>query len=301
MTDTAIDATPTTLFGRFRRWISHHELALTLTGLAFTFLVVFFWQRIVISIPAGHRGVLWGRFTGTMTDRVYPEGIHVIPPWDVMTIYDIRYQAVDRSFTILSHDGLPVDVDVTMRFKPSESQLGALHSRVGPAYVDTIVIPESAAALRAVIGNFRPEALYAAGFEVIQEQVKAYAMPQTGIRFVVLDDLLIRRITLPPAVIAAIERKFQQEQASQEMEFRLTREIQEAQRKAIEAGGIETYNNVVAPTLTAQVLTFKGIEATLELARSNNAKVIVIGAGSSGLPLILNPDGTVAAAAPPGR
>ena len=297
MTDTP--SARISLIGRLRNWLHRHELALTMFGLIFLFVVVFFWSKIVISIPAGHRGVLWSRFSGTHLDRLYLEGIHIIPPWDVMNVYDVRYQKVDQTFTILSHDGLPVDVEVTMRFKPSETQLGALHARVGPAYVETVVIPESAAALRAVLGNYRPEQLYAAGFEHIQEEVTAYAKPQTGTRFVVLDDLLVRRITLPPAVIAAIERKFQQEQASAEMQYRITREEQEAQRKTIEALGIEGYNEIVAPTLTAQILQYKGIEATLELARSNNAKVIVIGAGSNGLPLILNPDGSVTATAPP--
>jgi regulator of protease activity HflC (stomatin/prohibitin superfamily) len=192
-----------------------------------------------------------------------------------------------------------VDIELTIRFKPSETQLATLHARVGPSYAETVVVPESASALRAVVGNYDPEALYAAGFETIQEQVTAFAIPQTGARFVILDDVLIKRITLPPAVVTAIERKFQQEQSAAEMQYRIAREIQEAQRKVIEAGGIEGYNNLVAPTLTAQVLQYKGIEATLELARSNNAKVIVIGAGSGGLPLILNADGSISATAPP--
>jgi prohibitin 2 len=280
-------------FKIFVNWISAHELGLTMAVLAFLLVFVYFWPKIVISIDSGHRGILWSRFTGTHIDRVYNEGLHLIMPWDVMTVYDVRYHSVDRTFTILSQDGLPVDVDATMRFKPSETQLGQLHARVGPGYVDTIIIPETAAALRAVIGNYRPEQLYGAGFEQIQQEVEEYAIPQTGVRYVVLDDLLIRRITLPPAVIQSIERKFQQEQASAEMKFRIEREQQEAQRKQIEAAGIDTFNRTLLPTLTAQILQYKGIEATLELAKSENAKVIVIGGGANGLPLILNPDGTV--------
>jgi regulator of protease activity HflC (stomatin/prohibitin superfamily) len=286
---------------RIVRWLRGHELGLTLLGLTFTLLFIYFWPKIVISIPSGFRGVLWSRFSGTHINRLYREGLHLILPWDVMTQYDVRFQSVDRTFTLLSQDGLPVDVEVTMRFKPSETRLGALHARVGPSYVDTIVIPETAAALRAVIGNYRPEALYGAGFENIQQEVTEYAVPQTGIRYVVLDDLLIRRIILPPAVIAAIEGKFQQEQAAAEMQYRITRETQEANRKQIEARGIEAYNNTVAPTLTQELLQYKGIEATLELAKSTNSKVIVIGASNSGLPLILNPDGSVSQAAPPPR
>lgn len=296
-----IDDTPRRIpvLSNIRDWFRGHEIAVMMGGLIFLFVLVFFWGNIVISIPSGYRGILWSRFNGTQINRVYREGLHVILPWDVMTLYDVRYQSVDRTFTILSQDGLPVDVEVTMRYKPSETQLGALHSKVGLNYLETIVIPETAAALRAVIGNYRPEALYGAGFENIQEEAEEYAIPQTGTRYVVLDDLLIRRITLPPAVISAIEHKFEQEQSAAEMQFTISREEQEAHRKEIEAAGIDAYNQMVRPSLTPQILQYKGIEATLALAKSNNAKVIVIGAGNNGLPLILNPDGSVTAASPP--
>src|SRR5688500_17073204 len=97
------DTTPSriSLRGRLRNWLGRHEIGLTMSGLILVFLFVFFWSKIVISIPAGHRGVLWSRFSGTHLDRLYVEGIHLIPPWDVMTVYDVRYQTVDRTFTIL--------------------------------------------------------------------------------------------------------------------------------------------------------------------------------------------------------
>lgn len=281
---------------RRREWLDRYELRLTMGALIVLFALAFFWANVFVSIPAGHRGVLWSRVFGTYTDRVYAEGAHLVWPWDKMSVYDVRYQAQERMFNILSQDGLPIQIELTVRFKPSEQQLGFLHAQVGAVYPDSIVVPEIASALRAVVGNLRPEALYGANFDQIQADVIAFASPQIGMRHVILDDVLVKRITLPDAVTAAIERKFQAEQASQEMVFRLAREQQEAQRKAIEAGGIQTFNQTIGPGLNAQVLQFKGIEATLELAKSTNAKVIVIGAGSNGLPVILNADGAIAAA-----
>lgn len=272
-------------------WLRRYELGITMVLLVVLFVLALFWPRVFISIPAGHRGVLWSRVTGTYTDRVYAEGAHFIWPWDQMTVYDIRYQAPDRMFNILSSDGLPIQIELTIRYKPSEQQLANLHAEVGPSFAETIVVPEIASALRAVIGNTRPEQLYGANFDQIQAQVVGFASPQIGLRHVILDDVLVKRITLPPAVVQAIERKFQAEQASQEMQYRLTREQQEVQRKMLEAQG----NQAIAATLTAQFLQYKGIEATLELARSNNAKVVVIG-GGDGLPIILNPDGAAVVA-----
>lgn len=274
------------------RWLQRYELTITMVLLVVLFALAMFWPHVFISIPAGHRGVLWSRVTGTYTDRVYAEGAHFIWPWDQMTVYDIRYQAPDRMFNILSSDGLPIQIELVIRYKPSEQQLANLHAEVGPAYAETIVEPEIASALRAVIGNTRPEQLYGANFDQIQAQVVEFASPQIGLRHVILDDVLVKQITLPPAVVQAIERKFQAEQASQEMQFRLAREQQEVQRRMLEAQG----NQILASTLTAQFLQYKGIEATLELAKSNNAKVIVIGSGSDGLPIILNPDGAAVVA-----
>jgi regulator of protease activity HflC (stomatin/prohibitin superfamily) len=273
------------------RWLQRYELGFTMLVLVVLFTLAMAWPHVFISIPAGHRGVLWSRITGTHTDRVYSEGAHFIWPWDQMTVYDIRYHAPDRMFNILSSDGLPIQIELTIRYKPSEQQLANLHAEVGPGYAETIVEPEIASALRAVIGNTRPEQLYGANFDQLQDQVVQFASPQIGLRHVILDDVLVKQITLPPAVVQSIERKFQAEQASQEMQFRLTREEQEVQRKMLEAQG----NQAIAATLTAQYLQYKGIEATLELARSNNAKVVVIG-GRDGLPIILNPDGAAVVA-----
>jgi regulator of protease activity HflC (stomatin/prohibitin superfamily) len=278
---------------RFGDWGRRHEIKITLLVLLGLFAFAFFWPQIVIPIRPGHRGVLWSRFTGTHLDRVYPEGTHLIFPWDEMTVYPIRYATTDRTIVALSKDGLPISVDVTMRYKPAEKLLPYLHQGVGPQYVDTIVVPEVASALRGVIGDFRPEELYAQSFESIQERIVGEAKHQTGIRFVMLDDVLITKVTLPDSVTAAIQNKLSQEQAALEMNFRIQRETDEAKRKEIEGEGVRTFQRLISETMSDRTLQYKGIEATLELARSNNAKVVVIGSGNGNmLPLILNTDGT---------
>lgn len=276
---------------RMRANWRHHEIGITLTLLLLLLAVVYFSSNIFISIDAGHRGVLWSRFTGTVTNRLYPEGLHVIAPWDVLAVYDVRYQTIDHSFQVLSKDGLSIGVEITARYRPSDKQLGNLHKQVGPDYVKTVVLPEVGNAVRLVVSGYRPDELYATGFAEIEKQIVAISKQEIRERFITLDDVLIRALVLPVPVAEAIQRKLEQEQAALEMKFRLERERQEADRKAIEATGIKSFGDIAGNSLTAGYLRLRGIEATLELARSTNAKVIVIGSGTSGgQPLIFDAD-----------
>ena len=266
--------------------------------LAFAAVFVALWSNIVIPVHAGEAGVMWSRFFGTVEDRVYPEGTHLIVPWNKMTIYNVRYQKVDRTFSVLSQDGLDIEVEVTIRFRPEQREVGLLHTNVGQDYVETVIIPESYAAVRAVVNNYRPQELYAASFQRIQDAVTERARREVRPRYALIDDVQIRRITLPHILREAIQRKLEQEQAYLEMTHRIEREKQEAKRKEIEAGGIRAYNTTIANSLSTELLQYRGITATRELAQSDNAKVVVIG-GQNGLPLILNADANTLAATPP--
>jgi regulator of protease activity HflC (stomatin/prohibitin superfamily) len=276
----------------FRR----HEVKIALTFLFVAFMFVYFWSNMVIAIHPGEQGVLWSRFFGTSTNHVYPEGTHIILPINQMTIYNVRYQKVDRTFVVLSRDGLDISVETTIRFKAVDKLVARLHQQVGPDYVDTIVVPEVGQAVRAVIGKYRPEELYASSFEEIRQNIVSLARVQVRERFVLLDDVQIQRVALPKAVADAIQHKLMEEQASLEMEFRIARERQEADRKRIEADGIKTFQDIISASLNDRLLQFKGIDATLELAKSPNSKVVVVGGGKDGLPMILGSDAFPAAA-----
>ena len=278
------------IFRGFTEWWARHELKLTILVLLALFVLVYFWTSMVIPVDAGERGVLFSRFTGTKVNRVYLEGLHLIPPWDGMAIYNVRLQALDRSYTVLSKDGLEITVNVTIRFRPAEKLVGRLHAQVGPGYAETVVVPEVGSGVRAVISQYEPDDLYKESFLSIQEQIVDYARAEIQERFVHLDDVLVRAIILPRTVADAIQRKLAWEQAALEMQYRLDRERLEATRKQIEATGIRDFQTTIAAGLSTQYLRYKGIEATLELAQSPNAKVIVVGQGPGGLPLIFNAD-----------
>ncbi len=140
---------------------------------------------------------------------------------------------------------------------------------------------------REVIAQYLPEEFNTTKREEIQLEIENRLAEKLSSNYIQLNDVLIRNIELPLTLEQAIERKLQQEQESLEYEFRIEKASKEAERKRIEAGGIRDFQNIVSQSITDDLLQWKGIEATTELASSNNAKVVVIGSGENGLPLIL--------------
>lgn len=283
---------------RLHRWYYARRYYLWLSGFAVVVLILAFSRSIFYNIPAGHAGVVFRHFFGgTQIEEVRDEGLQLIFPWDTLTIYDVRLQQVSHSFAVISREGLEVGINLSVRYRPKIELLGVLHQEVGPEYVEKIVLPEIQALVRITFGEFTPEEMYTTKRTLI-EQTLLSAVTQIGDRYLVLDDLLVKEIKLPPVLQKSIESKLVEQQNSLAMEYRIVRERLEAERKVIEAGGVEKFNRTVAPTLTSDLLRYRGIEATLKLAESTNAKVVVVGgAGTQGLPLILDTGGAAPAPA----
>lgn len=268
--------------------IREYTSLMIVTVLVLLFFVIYFWNSIFITIQAGEGGVLYRRFFGgTVVDKVYPEGFHVIAPWDTMTRYNVRYQVIHHEMNALSQKGMRIGIILTIRYKPEYRLLGVLHQNVGPDYPAKIVTPEAEAVIRKIIGEFDAEEVYATKRALIQRIVNE-AVAQIAQRYVRIDDMLITRVELPETIRKAIEAKLEERELTLAYEFKLEKEKKEAERKKIEAGGYHEYNSIVDASLTDKILAWRGIQATLELARSNNAKVVIIGSGRNGLPLILD-------------
>jgi len=281
----------TSLFKRIRNycvnWIKAHT-AKFLIILAITILILAYLSpHIMIFVKAGEAGVLWRRFAGgTVTDKYYAEGTHFILPWDKMAIYDMRTQQIKDSVSVLSVNGLMITLEMSIRYRPNYEIVGLLHKNVGPNYVHVVIIPEILAVVRTIIGQYMPEEIYQSQ-KSIAEQIVKESYVQVEERYITLDDVLIKRIILPEKIKDAIEAKLEQQQKAQAYDFRLQSESKEAERKRIEAEGISRYNMLINSSLNPDILTWQGIIATREVATSPNAKVVVIGAGEKGLPLIL--------------
>ncbi len=259
---------------------------LTVTGLVLLFVVVLLWNEIVIKIKAGEVGVLYDIFQGTIVNETYDEGIHLIFPWNTMNIYNRRIQRMTGELDVLAESGLTLHLVFSVRFAPVYDLIGVLHQEIGPDYVEKIVMHEIEAVMRKEIGAVDAEEFYSKG-ESITQRIYLQAFDQLGQKYVRLDDVVISKVVLPKEVQASIELKIREKHKWQEYEFRLEREKREKERKEIASEGIQRYNENVAKSLTDSVLTWAGVQATLELSRSPNTKVVIVGSGENGLPIIL--------------
>jgi len=280
------------IFKRFRLWIREIFVYLVIASLFFSLSFAFFWPQVVITINSGEAGVLYKRFFGTVTDEVYPEGIYTIFPWDTLYIYNVRIQTVLHEFDILTNQGLPISISLAVRFRPEYEMLGVLHQQVGPDYIHTIIIPQVESVMRKGLSIYNPEEIYI-NKDNILTKVVIEALEELGKKYVTTNGIIIRSIILPDAIREAIENKLVEEQLEKKYAFILKKEVQEAERKRIEAQGIQDYQSIVSKTLTDKLIKWQGVQATLDLAKSNNSKVVVIGSGKGGLPIILGNDNPI--------
>jgi prohibitin 2 len=264
-------------------------------GLLLSFLTVYFWpylnDRVFMSLRPGEAGVLWERFFGgTNLNYTYREGFHFVLPWNRLYVYNVRLQQTPHKIVALCKNGLPVELEVSIRHRPLDGKLPLLHTVVGPDYVNVVIKPEIEAHVRAVVSQFEPTELYTSEGYILNLIVQG-AASEIAERYISLDDLLIKRIILPPKIAEAIEAKLIQEQRVFEYDFRIAQARKEADRKAIEASGILKFQELVAAGGSFRdYLRYAGIQATVDLARSDNAKMVIMG-NSDGLPLILNMPG----------
>lgn len=271
-----------------RSRIDRNFPAMVVAFLLFLFMIGYLWPNIIITVHAGELGVLYRRFYGgTVVDKVYGEGIHIIWPWNIMTVYDVRYQTIPHSMDVLTQKGLTITVNLSIRYRPETDVLGVLHKVVGPDYLKKIVLPEVEATLRSIMGQYDAAEIYTAKKGVVQ-QVLNESLAQVAQRFVKIDNVMITRLDLPPKIKAAIEQKMEGQQMAQAYEFKIELERKEALRKQLEATGIRDYNTIVESSLSEKILNWKGLEATRDLSMSPNTKVVIIGRGKDGLPIILD-------------
>lgn len=239
------------------------------------------------SIRSGEGAVKFSVFGGTDLEAQYGEGLQVHPPWVDLIRYDVRVQEQLEDITALSSNGLQIGMDASIRWRPRADDLPQLHTTYGTDYYRKLVQPELRSAVREIVGQYTPEELYSSRRAELQTQIFERVRDQVESQYVQVDAILIRDISLPDQIRAAIENKLKEEQEAERYQFTIEKERLEADRKKIEAEGEAEYQRIITASLSNQFLRFKGIEATKELANSPNAKTVIVGSGSDGLPLIL--------------
>ena len=272
---------------RFRKWLFGKTPYIIVIMLGLVIALVILWFRIVIVIDAGQAGVLFRLFTGTQIDYVYSEGLHIISPLNTMYKYEVRKQVALHEFDILTSRGMTVHLSLAIRYQPEMELLGMLHQRIGPDYLKRVIVPQIESVMRRQLGSYTAEDIYT-NKEGLLTNTILLALDEVGRNFVKMDDIIIRSIQMPETIKGAIEDKLSQEELLKSYEYRVQTAERDAERKTIEGRGISAYNDLVTKSLNENILKNAGIDATKELAKSNNAKIIVIGSGKDGLPLILN-------------
>ena len=260
--------------------------AIRIVGLALAgLLLLILLFNSVTRVATGHVGVLtlFGRVTG----ETLGEGIHLINPLKTNNEMSVQTQTIKESANVPSSEGLMMSLDTSLIYHLNPDRSAEVFQKIGADYENLVVEPTLRSAIREATASHSANALYTGEREMVAKQVYDQITSELSKRGLAVENVLLRDVQLPATLKAAIEAKQQAEQESLAMNFRLQKETQEAQRKRIEAAGVRDFQQIVAQGITPSLLEWKGIEATENLAKSANSKVVVIGNSKNGLPLIL--------------
>jgi regulator of protease activity HflC (stomatin/prohibitin superfamily) len=305
------------------RFVEHRLPTLVICLLVATLLGVLLAPFTLITVPSGYVGVLWKRIAaGTVLDprKLKDEGMRFVWPWNKLFLYDLRLQSTTKTYNAISSDGISLTASINIRYRLKRDAVPQLHQSIGPEYVQAFITPEIGNRMREVISQYTAEDVYSTKRSEIQTKIRAlaeaklrekmmeggaggdteenapYSIPLDAMLNLI--DTLILDIDLPSAIVTAINRKVEQYYISEEYKFRVAREIRESERKKIEAEGISEFQRIVSKGISSSYLRWRGIEATLQLAQSTNSKIVILGSGKDGLPVILGNRGHASALQP---
>ncbi|MEM6846629.1 MAG: prohibitin family protein [Pseudomonadota bacterium] len=258
-----------------------------------TLLALVLYNAVALRVLPGEVGVRFSLlFGGTVLDRTIPPGFALKLPWDRVYIYEVRTQRAPFQLRALTRDDMEINLTASALFRPIVDQVPYLQEAIGPEYIERAVAPVSVAAVREAVGDLDAFTLYAEASAEFKAQVMELLSEHPIAQYVDFVDVVITEVLLPPKLVTAIEDKLSQEQLFQSYQHRLQSQMQEAERRRIEAIGVRVFYDIVRQALTPDLLTWRGIEATVQLARSTNSKIVIVGSGKDQLPLILGSEMT---------
>ncbi len=272
------------LLGRLRKY----RFGITLSLLITAFFVVVMWRDVLVAKYPGEQGIYWSRFFGGTYDIVLGEGTHFKLPWDEIYVYSTRVMKVNDTTVLLTKEGMEIVVNWAARYRVDPAHLPELHRNLGPDYANKVVVPEVVSSLRQVFGKYSAEEIYAKSEEDLLEEIDDRARTRLEMFHpIIFETMLLLSLSLPREMQQGIVDKQLYEQRLLSYDFRLRAEEEEKKRKIIEAQGIKAFEE----TSKVSILKWRGIDATIELAKSPNTKIVVMGTGQNSLPLLLNADG----------
>ena len=262
----------------------------------FTFVIIiivlFLLIRSARVVPAGHVGVV--DLFGKVRAEALPSGLHLINPLASVHRMSVQTSEVKETMDTPSSEGLTVHLDVSVLYHLDPAKAAEVYRSIGLNYESVVVVPNVRSSVRETTSSYEAKALYSAEREKMSTEINQHILAAIEPRGITIERMLLRDVALPPRLQQAIQEKLGAEQEASRMQFVLLKEKQEAERKKIEAEGISSFQKIVTEGINENLLKWKGIEATKELALSNNSKIVVIGSGKEGLPIILGGDTTPA-------
>ena len=258
------------------------NLAAGITAMA---LLGAFAQTVTV-VPAGHVGVV--DFFGIVSETTLKAGLNIINPLAKVEKFSIQTKEMKELMQVLSREGLTIGLEISALYRLDPDSAASVYKKIGTGFEDIVLTPQFRSVSRAVTANFAASALYSTEREALGVNIMAELSAIVRVRGIIIESTPLRNVALPVQLTEAIEQKQRADQESQRMEFILTKERQEADRKRVEAQGVADFQRIVATTISEQLLRWKGIEATIKISESNNAKVVIIGSGKDGLPIILD-------------
>ncbi len=261
----------------------NQESSFAMAGSIIAFILALI--QVFTVIPAGSVGVV--DFLGNVSYTTLKSGVNLVNPLAEIIKFSIKTQELKETMSVPSQEGLSVQLEISLLYSLDPDNASKIYKTVGPNYVDVILIPQFRSVVRGVTAKYEARALYTASREILAKQIRDELASLVGPRGILIEAVPLRQIVLPAGLTASIEEKLKAEQESQRMMFVLKKEEQEAERKRIEAKGIADFQDIVSKGISENLLKWKGIEATEKLANSPNSKIVVIGSGKEGLPIIL--------------
>jgi prohibitin 2 len=307
----SLDPTPNPKKYRWWRFIERSLPIIVIYLMVATLVGFLIAPNVFVTVPTGHVGILWKRFRGgTQLDprALKDEGLRVLLPWDKLFLYDLRLQTTTDTYNAISKDGVNLAATINIRFRLKHDAVPQLHQSIGPDYISRMLRPEIGNRAREIIAEYTAEEVYSIKRQEIQKRIRTHTETMLGQSMIqrteqeseygehyrvsldemlILYDTLVLGLELPQTVVAAINRKVEQYYLVQEYAFRVDRERKESERKQIEAYGIRDFQQTVTQGISDSYVRWRGIEATLQLAQSPNTKIVIIGSGKDGLPVIL--------------
>ena len=238
------------------------------------------------SVPPGCKGIYYNWRTGTDVEKTYNEGFEFVAPWNDLIVYDVRVTDQKEALKILCLDQLNLSMDMSVRYRPDPENIGLLHTKIGPDFYEKIIAPVLRNITRDTVAKYESMEAYL-NRDSIESTIMESVVESLKDRPFIIEAVMLRNIDFPKKVTDAIEAKLAMKQEAEKMKYVLQKEELEAQRKSVEAKGIADFQRIVSQGINENLLRWKGIEATMALAESPNSKVVVIGSGKDGLPLIL--------------